>query len=543
MQWNKPEKGGTTLCVLIADDDQPTVDAIASAVHWAEMGIGTVLRAYNIDQAKQIITTRTVDLIISDIEMPKGSGLDLLHWYRQSGGENEFILLTCHENFSYASKALHDRATEYLLKPFSVEVMEVALRRIVLHKSEQDQLRRENRRKMQAVFWNDLLEGHYEGNPGRMQKAMQEHFIEDAVSRKYQLVVSRITDLDRDLERFGRELLLFALENIHAEILSGQLEPDYVFSRMQRDCLVLITICPEQEARRIEEQCQRLILSYQRVMQGVMTCCISQPCAPDQFCRAWREAFDQIGNNVAKYGSWFHAATKSEQASTMQVHLDLKRLKTMLAEQDKKQILEYLKARMEERLHTGTLTETSLHQMQTELTQAVHAYLALDDIQISVLQQGGSLADLEQKASQSMLDFVLWASFLLTTAFGKKQELEQQQTLSQKVQRYIRAHFSEPIDRNSIAASMYLSPEHLGKMYKKETGTSIKDYLTEYRLQKARELLKTPGIRISDAALAVGFDNFTYFSTMFKKQTGLTPNEYRKQMHSSEKMEGEERID
>ena len=88
MQWNKPEKGGTTLCVLIVDDDQPTVDAIASAVHWAEMGIGTVLRAYNIDQAKQIITTRTVDLIISDIEMPKGSGLDLLHWYRQSGGEN-----------------------------------------------------------------------------------------------------------------------------------------------------------------------------------------------------------------------------------------------------------------------------------------------------------------------------------------------------------------------------------------------------------------------------------------------------------------------
>ena len=162
MQWNKPEKGGTTLCVLIVDDDQPTVDAIASAVHWAEMGIGTVLRAYNIDQAKQIITTRTVDLIISDIEMPKGSGLDLLHWYRQSGGENEFILLTCHENFSYASKALHDRATEYLLKPFSVEVMEVALRRIVLRKSEQDQLRRENRRKMQAVFWNDLLEVHYE---------------------------------------------------------------------------------------------------------------------------------------------------------------------------------------------------------------------------------------------------------------------------------------------------------------------------------------------------------------------------------------------
>lgn len=543
MQWNNLETGNGLLCVLIVDDDLPTVDAIASAVHWAELGIGTVLQAYNIEQAKQIITARRVDLIISDIEMPKGSGLDLLHWYRQTGGENEFILLTCHENFSYASKALHDRATEYLLKPFSVDVMEMALRRIVLHKSEQDQLRRENRRKMQAVFWNDLLEGHYEGNPSRMQRAMQEHFVENTTGRRYQLVVSRITDLERDMERFGRELLLFALENIHAEILSGQLEPDYVFSRMQRDYLVLITICPEQETKRIEEQCQRLIVSYQRVMQGVMTCCVSQPCTPDQFCRTWREAFEQIENNVAQYGSWFHAGAGAGPRSTEETHLDLRQLKGMLAERDKKRILEYLKARMEDRLHTGALTEGSLHQMQAELTQAVHAYLALDDIQISVLQQGGALADLEQKASLSMLDFVRWASFLLTTAFGKKQELEQQQTLAQKVQRYIRAHYSEAIDRNSIAAAMYLSPEHLGKMYKKETGASIKDYLTDYRLQKARELLKKPGIRISDAALAVGFDNFTYFSTMFKKQTGLTPNEYRKQVHSPEKLEGEEPVD
>ena len=66
-------------------------------------------------------------------------------------------------------------------------------------------------------------------------------------------------------------------------------------------------------------------------------------------------------------------------------------------------------------------------------------------------------------------------------------------------------------------------------MFKKETGISLKQYITDFRIDKAKELLSRADARISDVATEVGFDNFSYFSTVFKKTTGLTPNEYHTQ--------------
>lgn len=79
-----------------------------------------------------------------------------------------------------------------------------------------------------------------------------------------------------------------------------------------------------------------------------------------------------------------------------------------------------------------------------------------------------------------------------------------------------------------ITTAFYLSPEYLGKVYKKETGKSINDAIAEFRIARARELLNHRELRVGDIAVRVGFDSFTYFSTLFKKYTGLTPNEYRK---------------
>ena len=67
----------------------------------------------------------------------------------------------------------------------------------------------------------------------------------------------------------------------------------------------------------------------------------------------------------------------------------------------------------------------------------------------------------------------------------------------------------------------------MGKIFKKETGLSIEDYVARMRIQKAADLLSSPDCRVTDAALAVGFQNIPYFSTVFKKYMGVTPKEYK----------------
>lgn len=64
--------------VLIVDDDMATVDVIKNSVKWKELGVSDIFTAYNIQLAKEILKEHNIDIVISDIEMPQGSGIDLL---------------------------------------------------------------------------------------------------------------------------------------------------------------------------------------------------------------------------------------------------------------------------------------------------------------------------------------------------------------------------------------------------------------------------------------------------------------------------------
>lgn len=79
--------------------------------------------------------------------------------------------------------------------------------------------------------------------------------------------------------------------------------------------------------------------------------------------------------------------------------------------------------------------------------------------------------------------------------------------------------------RNS--GSTYLSPNYLSELFKKHTGKTISEYLTEYRLEKACQLLDHAEYRVGDVSGMVGIHDGRYFSNMFKKKYGMTPTEYR----------------
>ena len=87
---------------------------------------------------------------------------------------------------------------------------------------------------------------------------------------------------------------------------------------------------------------------------------------------------------------------------------------------------------------------------------------------------------------------------------------------------------SEDISRTMLADMVYLNPDYLARLFKKQTQTSIINYITTYRLEKAKELLLNPDIPVGTVALKVGYGNYSYFSKLFKDVVGCTPNEYRK---------------
>ena len=119
------------ISILIVDDDKLLVEKLEETVNWSGIGIDMVFTANNIRQAQKLLEEYPIEMLLCDIDMPQGNGLELLEWIRYKKLDIECTFLSSYANFAYAQMALKLSSREYLLKPISNADLETALRRIV----------------------------------------------------------------------------------------------------------------------------------------------------------------------------------------------------------------------------------------------------------------------------------------------------------------------------------------------------------------------------------------------------------------------------
>ena len=103
--------------VLLVDDDRFVIAALQKGIAWESLGFTEVFTAGEINSAKEIINSNKIDLLLSDIDMPHGTGLDLLSFLREQGNKVPTIFLTNYADFSYAQEAIELKSYHYFLKP------------------------------------------------------------------------------------------------------------------------------------------------------------------------------------------------------------------------------------------------------------------------------------------------------------------------------------------------------------------------------------------------------------------------------------------
>lgn len=96
-----------------------------------------------------------------------------------------------------------------------------------------------------------------------------------------------------------------------------------------------------------------------------------------------------------------------------------------------------------------------------------------------------------------------------------------------KAVNFIGQHYSEPITLAYVADEVHLNPAYFSTLFKKEIGMSFKEYLNHVRIEESKRLLSNSNFSIIDIAIAVGFEDQSYFSKVFKKYTGMTPKQFR----------------
>ena len=108
-----------------------------------------------------------------------------------------------------------------------------------------------------------------------------------------------------------------------------------------------------------------------------------------------------------------------------------------------------------------------------------------------------------------------------------RQAAASQDTAVATVKAYIESHLSDELDRDTLAAMVYLNADYLSHLFKKDTGSSLINYVIDRRIARSKELLAKGEMSIRDIAITCGFQNISYFSRQFKKSTGMTPRQFR----------------
>lgn len=111
-------------------------------------------------------------------------------------------------------------------------------------------------------------------------------------------------------------------------------------------------------------------------------------------------------------------------------------------------------------------------------------------------------------------------------------ERREQNRLVQDALLYLNSNFASPIRISELAVRLQVSQQYLARLFKAEVGMSPIRYLNRLRIEKAKEFMRTNAVNISEAALAVGFDNIYYFSRLFKQLEGMSPSAYRAWLNS-----------
>lgn len=237
-----------TYQLLLVDDEVHAIEGVKSDLEMEKLGIEQLFTAYNMKQAKAILQCEKVDIMLCDIEMPQGSGLELLSWVKEHHPSVITIFLTSHADFKYAKEAIQLGSLDYLLKPVLASELESVINRareIIDHNSEvsrnkqSHQLWMKHRALVVERFWLDLINHTIPSHPDSIRKQAEHLQLPILEGNTYLPMLISVQKWNRPLSRRDEKIMEYALKNSAEEIIIGKQLNGIFFFLTAEKCLGL----------------------------------------------------------------------------------------------------------------------------------------------------------------------------------------------------------------------------------------------------------------------------------------------------------------
>ena len=520
--------------VFFVEDEIITREGIRDNVDWQSSGFEFCGEAADGEMALPLLRTAQPDVLITDIKMPFMDGLQLSKIVRERMPWVKIIILSGHDEFEYAQKAINLGVTDYLLKPVTVQKLQNVLQKLGVQldqeRKEQDNLKKlqEQVQESQETLRERLLFKLVVGaiSPTDAIEKGQTLGL-DLIARYYLVVILKIGLGDR-AEQYDHD------EYQHVQrVLIELVEKDPDIFVLKRDWGDLILIMKGSTAEYLEEERDSLLneirveIAKTRYQLTIGVGASKKRVA--DICQSFVDALVNIQNPVG--GNNAGEIQVIERAELLKV--DKLAVENYLRYGSKDGFDEFFNAYLQ------PLNETALK------STLIKNYIFVDVILATakmVNELGGEVDKVipELNSIETILSNVKSVEQLreqtykiLSVAmdYRDSQPNSQYKKLIRQAKEYIDKHYTDAeLTLNDVAAQVNLSASHFSAVFSQETGQTFKEYLTETRINKAKELLRMTALRSADIAYQVGYNDPHYFSSVFKKNTGLSPIEFRSQV-------------
>ena len=535
------------LKVFLVEDEIVIREGIKNNIPWKEEGFDFVGEASDGELAFPLIQKLKPDILITDIRMPFTDGLELSRLVKKEFPKIKIIILSGYNEFNYAKEGINIGVAEYLLKPISSEKLLQEIKSIAAKIEEEKKHleyvnrfkyeMQENRNIAKQKFFNELI------------------FKELSLSE----ILEKANKLEMNLTAAIYNIILFKV------MVSGETTTCY-----SND----INTITEQVKAMIEEQ--NRIYMFDRGAEGwafllkgeseeefeQMIKNIFGPIVYMVQQRYSLEFFGGIGKTVKRLSEIPQSFDKANHAfsyrylgKTNQL-ISYKQIEErMNPEEDLMELSNITIGKVDRRLlenflKTGTVAEVNnfvedyFYGLGKENTKSMifRQYILMDMYfcvasfieslglnEEEILNRCGGIQQVTDSINSLENSMILIEKMIVQAIEARNSaSMRKYEKLLQQAKDYIHEFYSrEDISLNTVAASVNISPSYFSTIFSQELGVTFIEYLTDVRMQKAKELLMCSTKKTAEVGFAVGYKDPHYFSYLFKKTQNCTPKEFR----------------
>ncbi|URN95162.1 MAG: response regulator [Candidatus Pristimantibacillus lignocellulolyticus] len=534
---------------LIVDDESRVRKAIRLLVNWEEHGITEIKEADGANKAIEMMSEYKPQLVITDMMMDAGDGIELMRWIEKHSKACKFIVISGHDDFEYMRHTVQSGGIDYLLKPIDADNINAAVataiktwlaeehaRQIQFKQSIMlNELKPVHDEKLLSGLFNDTANINY-----TVQRLKKDRVIPNQITN-VQLFILQINNADKLLlDRFGNdvELLLYTIENICNECIGRDFNGVAFKYWGSFEQIILLLWDNKVNAAFITNQINNVIYKLFSRKFHFGTTTLDK--FPTSLAKQYDEAISALDHrNLLDFASYLHNASEFRQFQNNESYsfANVKdEWRVALLSGNQHLIEKYSKSWIDFFVNNSYI---SPHLLQLWLEDMFSFRSSLLQ-EISHNQKNELLTMLEQQDTltipPNIHDYSIklhdWRQWVLQFNLNLSKAITGiQQNKSRSfsdVVSYIEIHYNEELTLQEIADTFLISREYISRKFKQEYAISFTEYVTSFRLNKAKALLLNRNLKLNKIAEMVGIPDVKYFSKVFKKHEGLTPNEYRK---------------